>query len=55
MSGIEAGMQSLVRAVREGRPPTSTGREAQRVVEVIAGFLQSQQEGHRPVTIPAER
>ncbi len=55
VSGIEAGMQSLVRAVREGRPPASTGREAQRVVEVISGFLQSQQEGHRPVPIPPER
>jgi predicted dehydrogenase len=55
VSGIEAGAQDLVRAVRENRAPGSTGREAQRVVEVITGFLQSQQQGNAPVHIPAAR
>ena len=55
VSGIEAGVQDLVRAVEQNRTPTSSGRDAQKVVEILVGFLQSQEAGTARVTIPARR
>lgn len=55
VSGIEAGVQDLVRAVEKDRAPTSDGRSGQKVVEILLGFLASQAAGNKPVTIPALR
>ena len=55
VSGIEAGVQDLVRAVDEDCTPTSNGRNGQKVVKILVGFLESQAAGHTPVTIPEGR
>ncbi len=49
--GIPAGVQELVRLVAEGGEPVSPGTEGYKVVQIIMGFLKSQQEDNGKVML----
>ena len=53
--GIPAGVQELVKLVAEGGEPVSPGSEGHKVVEIIIGFLTSQQQDNRKVKLPLPR
>lgn len=49
--GIPAGVQELVKLVAEGGEPVSPGTEGYKVVQIIIGFLKSQQENNGKVVL----
>ena len=53
--GIPAGIQELVRVIDGDGTPVSPGREAHKVVEIMIGFLASQQRDNAKVTLPLPR
>ena len=53
--GIPAGVQELVKLVAEGGEPVSPGSEGHKVVEIIIGFLTSQQNDNGKVKFPLPR
>ncbi len=53
--GIPAGVQELVSLVAEGGKPVSPGSEGHKVVEIIIGFLTSQQQDNGKVWLPLTR
>ena len=55
VSGIPYGVQELIKVLAEGGELVSPGRMGHTVVELLIGFLQSQQQGHAPVPIPVPR
>lgn len=55
VEGIAAGVQELIRLVDEGGAPVSSGRDGLRVVEVLIGFLESQQRDNAKVRLPLPR
>jgi predicted dehydrogenase len=55
VEGIAAGVRELVRLVDEGGEPVSSGRDGLRVVEVLIGFLESQQRDNAKVRLPLPR
>lgn len=56
VEGIAAGVQELIRLVDEGGGlPVSSGRDGMRAVEVLIGFLQSQQRDNAKVRLPLPR
>jgi len=55
ISGIPYGVQELIDVVASGGKLVSPGRTGHTVVELIIGFLESQQKGHAPVPIPVPR
>ena len=50
--GIPAGVQELVKLVAEGGEPVSPGTEGYKVVQIIIGFLTSQQQDNGKVKLP---
>ena len=50
--GIPAGVQELVKLVAEGGEPVSPGSEGHKVVQIIIGFLTSQQQDNSRVKLP---
>jgi predicted dehydrogenase len=50
--GIPAGVQELVKLVAEGGEPVSPGTEGYKVVQIIIGFLTSQQQDNSRVKLP---
>ena len=55
VEGIPAGIQELIQLVDAGGTPVSSGRDGLRVVEVIMGFLESQQRDNGKVALPQPR
>ena len=55
VTGIPAGVMELVQLLDEGGEPISPGREAMKTVEIMIGFLKSQQKGNSKVNIPVPR
>lgn len=53
--GIPAGVQETVKLVAEGGEPVSPGSEGHKVVEIIIGFLTSQQNDNGKVKLPIPR
>ncbi len=53
--GIPAGVQETVKLVAEGGEPVSPGSEGHKVVEIIIGFLTSQQNDNGKVRLPLPR
>ncbi len=53
--GIPAGVQELVKLVAEGGEPVSPGSEGHKVVEIIIGFLTSQQQDNGKIKLPLPR
>lgn len=53
--GIPAGVQELVSLVADGGEPVSPGSEGHKVVEIIIGFLTSQQRENGKVRLPLPR
>ena len=53
--GIPAGVQELVSLVADGGEPVSPGSEGHKVVEIIIGFLTSQQQDNGKVHLPLPR
>lgn len=53
--GIPAGVQETVKLVAEGGEPVSPGSEGHKVVEIIIGFLTSQQQDNGKVKLPLPR
>jgi predicted dehydrogenase len=51
-SGIAAYLEDLIRAMEHGGKTTSAPREARKTVEIIVGFLKSQEEGSARVDFP---
>ena len=52
MTGIPAGVRELVGIVAEGGEPVSPGSEGYKVVQIIIGFLTSQQQDNGKVKLP---
>ncbi len=52
ITGIPAGVQELVKLVAEGGEPVSPGTEGHKVVQIIIGFLTSQQQDNGKVKLP---
>ena len=52
ITGIPAGVQELVKLVAEGGEPVSPGTEGSKVVQIIIGFLTSQQQDNGKVKLP---
>jgi predicted dehydrogenase len=52
MTGIPAGVRELVGIVAEGGEPVSPGSEGYKVVQIIIGFLTSQQRDNGKVKLP---
>ena len=52
MTGIPAGVRELVGLVAEGGQPVSPGSEGYKVVQIIIGFLTSQQRDNGKVKLP---
>ena len=52
MTGIPAGVRELVGLVAEGGQPVSPGSEGYKVVQIIIGFLTSQQRDNGKVQLP---
>ena len=55
VEGIPAGIQELIQLLDAGGTPVSSGRDGLRVVEVIMGFLESQQRDNGKVALPQPR
>ena len=55
ISGIPYGVQELIGVVATGGKLVSPGHTGRTVVELIVGFLESQQKRHAPVAIPVPR
>lgn len=52
VTGIPAGVRELVTLIAEGGTPVSPGSEAYKVVQIIIGFLTSQQRDNGKVALP---
>ena len=55
IEGIAAGTTDLVLAIDENREVASPAKEAHHVVEIIHGFLKSQQDGNTKIHLPLTR
>ena len=55
IEGISAGVRDLVLALDENREVASPAKEALHVVEIIHGFLKSQQRGNTKIHLPLTR
>ena len=55
VEGIPAGTRDLVHALDESREVASPAKEAHHVVEIIHGFLESQQHGNTKIHLPLTR
>ena len=55
IEGISAGARDLVLALDENREVASPAKEALHVVEIIHGFLKSQQRGNTKIRLPLTR
>ena len=52
VEGIEAGYRELIGLIEKGGTSVSPAREARKTVQIMLGFLKSQQEGSRLVDVP---